>query len=178
MIATAVSGVRSIILFQIALAAIPARADAAPNRPGKGGDIGLGVMLGDPTGVSFKWVPHAHHSLDAALGFGPFHLGGGRLHATWQWQSRPLGQPEDLAIVAGVGLGLGMAFWHKRYIGPGTPDRFAGVAMFVRAPAASIAFNLMKLPVDVFLEAAYSPLVAPPLTFWNFDFALGARGWF
>jgi hypothetical protein len=172
-----VRGVGLIAVFSVAGALASREATAAPNRPGRGGDIGIGATVGDPVGVAFKWVGHPRHALDAGLGFGPFHLGGGRVHAGWQFLSRPWAQSDELAVVGGIGVGAGVAFWHKRYVGPGTPDQFRGASVFFRAPAASLSFNFMKLPIDVFLEAAYSPLVGPPLTWWNFDFALGVRGW-
>lgn len=156
-----------------------ARADAAPHRPGKGGDIGLGGSLGDPTGLSFKWFVRQQHVLESAVGFGPFHLGGGRLHASYLWHPRRVYSNEGMNLQFYLGVGLGIAFWHKRYVGiaPSSP-RFTPVAGFIRAPVLGTALNFDNVPIDVFFEVAYSPIVAPPVSFWNIDAALGARYWF
>lgn len=161
-----------------ALALVPTLAAATPKRTGKGGDLGLGASLGDPTGVTFKAFFHARHALESGLGFGPFHLGGGRLHATYLFHSKPWQRDDGFFLHGYVGLGVGLAFWHKHFVGPLVPDHFHAVAMFVRAPVLGLAFHLQNVPVDVYLETAYSPIVAPPTSFWNVDFALGARYWF
>jgi hypothetical protein len=153
-------------------------ASAAPKRVGKGGDLGLGGVLGDPSGVTFKAFVHPRHALESTAGFGPFHRGAARLHLAYLFHSKPWAQDGDFALHGYVGVGLGVAFWHKRYFGFALPGEFRRAAMFVRAPVTGLAFHLVELPMDVFLEAAYSPIVTPPASFWNVDFGLGARYWF
>lgn len=154
------------------------RASAAPKRIGKGGDLGLGGVLGDPSGVTFKAFVHPRHALESAAGFGPFHRGAARLHVTYLFHSKPWSHEQEFSLHGYVGVGLGVAFWHKRYFGFALPGEFRRAAMFVRAPVLGLAFHLMELPMDVFIETAYSPIVTPPASFWNVDFGLGARYWF
>lgn len=156
----------------------PTVAEAAPKRTGKGGDLGLGGILGDPTGVTFKVFLHPRHALESAAGFGPFHRGAARVHVSYLFHSKAWTTDADFALHGYVGVGLGVAFWHKQYIGFGLPGAFRRAAMFVRAPVLGLAFHLQEIPMDVFLETAYSPIVTPPASFWNVDFGLGARYWF
>lgn len=166
------------IAIAIAVATTAGDADATPKRTGKGGDIGLGGVIGDPTGVTFKVFLHARHALESTAGFGPFHRGGGRVHLAYLFHSRPWADGDGFFLHGYVGLGPGVAFWHKRYVGFGGPGDFRRAALFVRAPVLGLAFHMQEIPLDVFIETAYSPIVTPPLTFWNVDFALGARYWF
>ncbi|MFO0634438.1 MAG: hypothetical protein U0168_16455 [Nannocystaceae bacterium] len=163
----------------LALASMVAGTAAAqPKRTGKGGDLGLGATLGDPTGATFKVFLHPRHALESGLGFGPFHRGGGRLHFAYLFHSRAWRSDEGFSLHGYVGLGVGVAFWYKRYLGPVLPTDFQRAALFVRAPVLGLAFHMHEIPLDVFLETAYSPIVTPPASFWNVDFALGARYWF
>lgn len=170
--------VAGVALALTATLATPERAEAAPKRTGKGGDLGLGGTVGDPTGVTFKAFLHPRHALESGAGFGPFHRGGGRVHLAYLFHSKPWGDEDGFAVHGYVGLGLGMAFWHKRYIGLAAPGDFRRIALFVRAPVLGLAFHMQKIPLDLFIETAYSPIVTPPFSFWNVDFVLGARYWF
>lgn len=151
---------------------------ATPKRTGQGGDLGLGGTVGDPTGVTFKVFLHRRHALESGAGFGPFHRGSGRMHLAYLFHSRPWAGDDGFVVHGYVGLGVGGAFWHKRYFGPGLPSDFRRAALFVRAPVLGIAFHMLEIPLDVFIETAYSPIVTPPASFWNVDFTLGARYWF
>jgi len=172
------------IAIMIAIATVfavglsPRDAAATPKRTGKGGDLGLGGVLGNPTGITFKAFLHPRHALESTAGFGPFHRGAARVHLAYLFHSRAWADGDGFSLHGYVGLGPGVAFWHKRYIGFAAPGEFKRVALFVRAPVLGLAFHMQEIPLDVFIETAYAPIVTPPLTFWNVDFALGARYWF
>jgi hypothetical protein len=142
--------------------------------------VGLGFSVGDPTGATAKAFLAPQHALQASLGFGPIHLGAGRGDLNYLFHSRPWGTG-NVKPRGYVGLGVGVAFWDKRvgHLGPFGPDPedFERVAFFFRAPVLGMSFLFKKVPLEVFFETAYSPLVGPPVTFWNFDFALGVRYW-
>jgi hypothetical protein len=161
-----------------AAASVASVAHALPKRSGKGGDLGLGATIGDPAGATFKAFVHPQHALEVGAGFGVFHLGAGRLHFAYQFHSRPMTSTDEFDLLGYLGVGVGVAVWAKRYIGLGGVDDFKHVAFFFRAPVLGLAFHMKKLPIDVFLETAYSPLCGPPITWWNVDFALGVRYWF
>ncbi|MBK8241606.1 MAG: hypothetical protein IPK74_39360 [Deltaproteobacteria bacterium] len=82
-----------------------------PKRTGKGGDVGLGASLGDPTGATLKVFLHPRHALESGAGFGPFHRGGGRIHATYLFHSRAWRDDEGFSLHGYVGVGLGVALW-------------------------------------------------------------------
>ncbi len=164
--------------FALSLVSTALEAHATPKRTGKGGDLGLGGSVGEPTGVTFKAFLHPRHALESAAGFGPLHRGGGRIHLAYLFHSRPWAGEDGFSLHGYVGLGPGVVFWHKRYVGLGLPGDFRRAALFVRAPVLGLAFHLAEIPLDVYIETAYSPIVTPPQSFWNVDFALGARYWF
>ncbi|MBK6920781.1 MAG: hypothetical protein IPH07_25520 [Deltaproteobacteria bacterium] len=172
------NAVAAAVLAVAAATLVPRAAVAQPKRTGKGGDVGLGASLGDPTGATLKVFLHPRHALESGAGFGPFHRGGGRIHATYLFHSRAWRDDEGFSLHGYVGVGLGVALWYKRYLGPALPSDFKRAALFVRAPVLGLAFHMHEIPLDVYIETAYSPLVTRPATFWNVDFALGARYWF
>ena len=170
-----------------ALAAVtlgPARARARTPRPAPGetGSAALGVIVGDPTGGTAKVFLRPRHALQSHVGFGPFHLGAGRVDLSYLFHSRPWGAAEGLKTRGYVGVGVGVAFWSRKIgqLGPFGPDPedFRNVSFFFRAPVLGVAMHMRTVPIDIFIEAAYSPMVGPPITYWNFDFGLGARYWF
>lgn len=176
--ARATWGLRCMIFASgLAIWLVSTSARAAPHRPGKGGDLGFGPLLGDPTGANLLWFITPRHTLSANLGFGPIHLGGGRVDVSYLWQGRPWTSTDELSVRGYVGVGVGVAFWHERYVGP-APSDFVPASFFPRAPVLGIACDFLRIPIDIFVEAAYSPLIGPPLTYWNVDFALGSRYWF
>ena len=61
------------------LTALPGTARAERPRLGEAGSAGLGIALGDPTGASAKFFLHPRHALQSHVGFGPIHLGAGRV---------------------------------------------------------------------------------------------------
>ncbi len=164
-----------------ALWVVPGTVRAKRPRLGEPGSVGLGISLGDPTGVSAKFFLHPHHALQSSAGFGPVHLGAGRVDLTYLYHSKPWGAG-NLQPHGYVGIGVGVAFWEGRigHLGPFGPDPedFRQAAAFFRAPVLGMTFHYQSIPVDIFFEGAYSPLIGPPITYWNFDFALGARYWF
>jgi hypothetical protein len=167
----------------------PTAANAERPKVGETGSAGAGISLGDPSGLSAKFFLQPRHALQAHVGFGPFHLGAGRADVSYLFHSKALGSG-NLQPHAYVGLGVGIAFWDESigYVGPrGSKHRadtdpdggnFQNMAFFFRAPVVGMAFHYQTIPVDIYFEAAYSPLVGPLITLWNFDFALGARYWF
>jgi hypothetical protein len=69
-----------------ALAADAAAAPTPGNKiRGKGGNVGLGLSMGDPSGASFKWFMHPNHALQSDVGWAPLHHGNGRFGLDYLW---------------------------------------------------------------------------------------------
>lgn len=159
----------------------PATAAERPSPP-EAGSVSLGIVAGDPTGGSAKLFLHPRHALASHVGFGFFHFGAGRVDLSYLFHSKPWGGKDGFFALGYVGVGVGVAFWSSKFghLGPLAPEPgdFRKAAFFFRAPVLGIDFFLASVPIDIFLETAYSPLVGPYLSAWNIDFGLGARYWF
>ncbi len=173
-------------MLAVALWAGPTSAHAAEGGdrpdPPEAGSVSLGIVAGDPTGGSAKVFLHPRHALSSHVGFGFFHFGAGRADLTYLFHSKPWGKDPGFFALGYLGVGVGVAFWSEKFghVGPLAPEPgdFRKAAFFFRAPVLGIDFFLKRVPIDIFLETAYSPLVGPYLSAWNVDFGLGARYWF
>ena len=151
------------------LASAPARAD-------KGGDFGLGLIIGDPTGLSGKGFVSETNAIDFAVGFGL--LGGDHLHVhadyLWHFDIKRWSSAQ-LDLYLGVGPKLGMHF----HDGPGW-DRGRGdedwIGIGARGPFG-LAMRFLEDPFDIFLEVAAGLWIVPDPHF-DLDAAIGARYWF
>ncbi|MGQ0644219.1 MAG: hypothetical protein ACT4O3_01860 [Elusimicrobiota bacterium] len=115
---------KSFLLIPILM--LPVSASAATKY--KAGDIGVGIILGSPTGLSGKYWLGTTTAIDAALGFGDLSLHGdylwhiadlfpqpkqGKLPAYWGVGARIKDKKDDTEFgIRGVG---GMAYWFPRH---------------------------------------------------------------
>jgi hypothetical protein len=131
-------------------------------------DFGLGLILGNPTGVSGKGFLSPKHAIDGAIGFGV--LGGEhvRLHADFLWQfpiqSWPVG---DLDLYAGIGAMLAAYSDHHDH---------GGLGLGARGPVG-LALSFREAPFDIFIEVALGIWFVRKVNA-NIDAALGGRYWF
>jgi len=127
------------------------RAEAGPvsNPPG----LGLGLMLGDPTGLTLKQTLGGPNAWDLGVGVGP----GLRLHADYLWGVAQLlsnTSTLSLDIYLGVGPVLGIARgWCGSTVSPGGDCRSRGIFAGVRVPFGLEA-RLARAPVTFGLEIA------------------------
>lgn len=132
-------------------------------------DFGLGLIAGDPTGLSGKLWMDDTHAIDFAIGTFGYYLGsrygGVNLHADYLWHHFGVfGRP-------------GSEVYHRMplYVGAGAVVSTPGAAAGARA-----VFGLSYLfpqPFDVFLELAPTLVVAPSTGF-GIDSGLGGRFYF
>ena len=151
----------AILLLQL----IPGVAVAASEQ--RRGAIGMGLMVGDPVGVSAVYRSDASQ----ALGLGVGTAGGGsgdlHLHADYLRSYYPL-DPNDWkegSVSLYTGIGLRLRFLEDE-------DDDAGL----RVPFG-VAVRVRDLPVDVFAEAAPVFVILPDRDL-DVDWGLGVRGWF
>lgn len=126
--------------------------------------LGVGLIVGDPTGLSLKGFLNDRIALDGAIGLG--FLGGDHFyaHADFLW-NQPLRDFDRARMLLhfGVGPKLGLAF--------GDDALWVGA----RAPLG-LTFAFGRVPIDVFVEAAAGLWIVPATDF-DLDVAGGAR-WF
>ena len=129
----------------------PAPSEPAPpaekeSRPADKGTLGIGIVVGEPTGITAKLYLKDDQAIQAAVG--PSFFGGGiELHGEYVWHPWIL-QDRD-SFVLPVYLGPGVRFIDY-YGGRGGTSTFAtGVRGVI-----GMLFDFKEVPLDVFLEVA------------------------
>jgi hypothetical protein len=135
-------------------------------------EFGLGIIIGDPTGLSGKYFFSEENALDFAVGLGV--LGGGHLHvhADYLWHF-PLDRWSSgrFDLYAGVGPKLGVG--KKGKWGKGDDG---DVRLGIRGPLG-VSVMFLEAPFDVFVEVAAGLWIVEKVRF-DLDAAIGARYWF
>jgi hypothetical protein len=126
------------------LAALPSPARAEP--PVEKGVLGVGLIVGEPTGVSAKYYLADDRAIDLAVG-GAIVGRGIQVHGDYLWHPIILEQKESFALPLFFGVG-GRILNHDG--GGGDDDH---VRFGVRAPVG-ILFDFTKVPLDAFAELA------------------------
>ena len=153
---------RSAALILLLLSAL-----ASPARAHK--DFGLGLIAGDPSGLSGKVWMDDKHAIDFAVGTFGYYLGnryaGVNVHADYLWHyfgvfGRPSSEPyHRMPLYVGAGAVIS------------TPNTAAG------ARAVFGWSYIFPQPFDVFIELAPT-LVVAPYTGFGIDSGLGGRFYF
>ena len=129
------------------------------------GRFGVGLMVGEPTGLSLKYFFNSTFAIDGGLGWA-FHDG-----TDFQIQSDVLWHKFDLVTLSQGQLPF--------YIGVGARVKFQENAedrIGLRVPVG-VSYIFDDLPLDVFFEVA--PILDfTPSTRGGFSAAIGARWWF
>jgi hypothetical protein len=130
--------------------------------------FGVGIILGEPTGISAKlWTSH-DNAFDFALGWTAFnHKNSGssiHIHADYLWHAfNALTTSQTLPVYYGIG--------GRFNGGSGNETSFAVRGVF------GLAWMPRSVPIDVFLEVAPSLELTPSVGF-GIDAAIGARYYF
>jgi hypothetical protein len=176
------------MMFAIALAH---SADARPRPKGFGGKsfeanktFGLGLELGEPSGITGKYFLSPSGAIDFGLGYiyGHYYAGDGlHVYADYLWHPLVLASaaPFELPFY----IGLGGRFWSFDYgCEPnGRNCAYDGAAFGVRVPLGlDLDFN--NVPLDIFFQ------IVPTLDFYRhyrdrdlylgIDASIGVRFWF
>jgi hypothetical protein len=131
-------------------------------------DFGLGLIIGDPTGLSLKGFLSENTAIDGAVGLELIDGDDLAVHADFLWQF-PIKQWDSAALdlYLGVGPALGI-HTHKR-----DHDH---LDLGARAPfGLDVTFN--PAPFDVFLEVAAKLWIVEKVHL-GLDAAIGGRYWF
>ena len=143
----------ALTLLAMALGSSVARADdtAASGDESEGhpvdkGSLGVGIVLGEPTGIAAKLYLDDDTAIQGAVGFA-FYGGGIQLDADFVFH--PWIVQERDAFVLPIYIGPGVRF--IQYRGAGTDDDHFAVG--VRG-VVGMLFDFKEVPLDVFLEVA------------------------
>jgi len=146
------------------------RAGSARSEPG---NFGLGLILGDPTGLSLNYELGSKRSIDAALAWT---LSGNRfrIHADHLWHI-PNAIELKNANPLGYFYGVGGRIILSNKVNDKSNNSYS--ALGVRASNGLRYRFFNAVPIEVFLEVALN-LNLVPATDVDADFALGARYYF
>jgi hypothetical protein len=126
--------------------------------------FGAGIILGEPTGFSFKGWVSSGNAIDGALAWSFTRDGSFHVHADYLWHSFKVFQTEE-RIPLYYGIGGRIKTEHH-------DNARVGVRVVV-----GIGYLFRDAPVDVFMEIA--PIVdLAPSTDLEANAGLGARFWF
>jgi hypothetical protein len=110
------------------------------------GSFGVGLVIGEPTGVSAKLYLDDDNAVQAAAG-SAFVGGGLQVHADYLWHPWILEERDSFTLPAYVGPGARFIYYQQGRDG----EDF--VAIGARA-VAGIVFDFKEIPLDVFVEVA------------------------
>jgi len=135
------------------------------------GKFGVGFVLGEPTGVAWKYNMNSTNAFDGAIGFSPFDRY--RAHVDYLWQTYPFNE-QRLALHYGVGAAMG--FGRTEYIAASNGRYFLrddDLGFAVRG-VIGLNYRVPESPVDLFFEVA--PLIVlTPTGGTGADVGLGVR---
>jgi len=123
-------------------ALLPARGARADDK----GVLGVGIIVGEPTGVCGKYYLGNDTAIDAAAG-AAFLGRGAQVHGDFLWHPWVLDTKETFALPVYIGGGLRILN-HE-----GSGDDEDHVRIGLRLPVG-IVFDFTKIPIDVFAEVA------------------------
>lgn len=126
----------------------------------QGGPLGVGIILGDPTGISAKYWLDKTSAIDAAIGFDRFSVHADYLYHFWNVI------PQTGGGEFGLYMGPGLVYKDKKH------DNMVGVRF-----ALGGAFELNQYPVEIFAEIV-PVLELSPDTDLNLDGGIGVRYFF
>jgi len=140
--------------------------------------LGLGGMIGNPTGITLKYHFTPNHALTAALGVGFWGGHNFHIHVDYGYHFDLTKAADfDLRMYVGGGVKFFYYYWHNYYNYYDSNWDHAGRAgIGIRVPVG-IAFNINKVPLEVFLELAPGIAFLPWIGFF-FDGAIGLRYYF
>ena len=133
-----------------------------------GQGFGVGIIAGNPTGLSVKkWLENGN-AIDGAAAWSFEGDGAVQLHADYLWHHHLAALPERMPLYCGVGGRLAIEDDGRRHNG----DTRAGV----RIPLG-VTYLFEAAPLDIFVEVVPTLDVAPR-TDLELDAAIGLRFYF
>lgn len=129
-------------------------------------DFGLGIILGDPTGLSGKMKLNESHSVDAALAYSSGKHSGTQIHADYLWDRARTWATDQGPLHMYYGLG-------GRLISYEDKDDKSQISLGPRG-SLGLNFNINNPNIELFGELAAILELTPSITA-DIDAGLGAR---
>ena len=178
-------------LIAIAVLASVGTADARPRPHGFGGKrfeanktFGLGLELGEPTGLTGKLFLQPDQAIDFGVGDIYHHYyGGDGLHLYFDYLWHPVSLASTEAFELPFYVGVGARTWFFDYNCPNGPGNVCnGAEAFgIRVPLG-VSFDLNNVPLDIFIQLVptldFFRDYAPHNVYLDVDFSIGIRYWF
>lgn len=152
-----------LIVVLLILFAETSRADAP-------GPFGIGLILGDPTGLSANYYRSSERSIDGALAWNFGSETGLEIHADYLWHRRGIFHVETVPFSMLYGIGGRMLFVNSKN------NEAAKTKIGPRLPVG-LETNFNQKAIEVFTEIALIMNLIPG-TSADFDFGIGARVYF
>ena len=137
------------------------------------GNFGLGAVIGEPTGIAWKYRINSVNALDGAIGFSPYNAY--RVHVDYLWQSHPFDE-YNLAMHYGAGVAFGSGRTTYYSNNGGVLFRNQEVGFGLRG-VIGLNYLIKRSPVDLFFELAPLIVLTPNSTS-GIDLGFGARVYF
>jgi hypothetical protein len=140
--------------------------------------FGIGLIIGEPTGISMKGWLDGEHAIDGALAWGSLGHGGVfHLHADYLIHKMDLISVNKGKLPLYFGPGVRFHFWNSdRYWHDGKWHDGTATTVAARFPVG-LAYLFDGAPVDVFFEVVPT-LDLIPSTWFEVDWGIGGRYWF
>ncbi len=125
--------------------------------------FGLGLEVGEPTGLNGKWFLSKSGALDFGVGwvYSHYYYGdGAHLYVDYLWHPTSLVSAPGFELPFYVGVGL--RYWDFHYCYQRVCD-YGGSAIGLRIPVG-ISFDFNRVPLDIFLQ------LVPVIDFVNGDY--------
>jgi hypothetical protein len=129
-------------------------------------DLGLGIMFGEPTGISFKGWISERSAIDGGLGWSFVNDGSVHIHADYLYHFYNVFNTPRLPLYLGVGGRIKLK----------NNEHNTDMRLGVRIPFG-ISYQFNEVPVDIFLEIA-PVLDLNPSTKGSVNGAIGVRYYF
>jgi Protein of unknown function (DUF3996) len=151
--------------------AIPA---ANAQEPGNGKNLGLGIALGSPSGLTGKYYLNQKNAIQATLGLG--FVGGNHLNFSldYLYHLNLLGK-SAFKLDGYIGIGGFVWMWFDDNDGSANDDK-SNIGIGVRVPIG-VAMIFKSIPLDIYLELAPALRVIGRTGF-GFQGAIGVRYYF
>jgi hypothetical protein len=128
--------------------------------------LGIGIMLGEPSGLSLKKWLSSSNAIDAGLGWSFSENGSIHLHADYLYHNNDLIHISDYKIPFYFGIGGRLKF-------KGDDKSSKGNTLGIRVPVG-LVYQSSRYPVDVFFEIVPILDVSPDARM-SFNSAVGVR---
>lgn len=138
----------------------------------------MGLIIGEPTGLSFKGWLTGDKAIDGALAWNLGDGGAFRIHADYLFHKYDLITVSKGALPLYFGPGVRLRFWgdEGHWHDGEWHDEDGNADLAIRFPVG-LAYQFDGAPVDCFFELAPA-LGIVPATYFDIDFGIGGRYWF